>query len=386
MKVNTILFIFLLSYANVVAFQVEILKIDSKVLGEERELIVSVPIDYKESNRKYEVIYVLDAQERKFFDAVKNTIDFQNYNLVPMIIVGIVSSNRNQDFLPDVNHIETKKSLALTGYGNAEKFQKFILEEVFSEIDKRYRTLPRKLGVGYSNGATFLNYNLINNPNFFDIYFLIDANLSFDKRQLQNSLSNKNLSEEIEGRKFIYACATNQNSEWVNSSKDFYTLLNQKLSGKIIFRKDFFEAESHQTVFQQAIINGLKAYFNYQYFDASNLVDYYKNLEKANIYNYKDTEILALAKAFNDNGLSNEAKVIINAFKNKFTFESVKNSRDLIGLFETGTLFLDLGYKNIAKEYFTTCAEKLEKFKTHMNKQQYEMGKEMLEEKMKYFD
>ena len=166
MKVNSILFIFLLSYANVVAFQVEILKIDSKVLGEERELIVSVPIDYKESNRKYEVIYDLDAQERKFFDAVKNTIDFQNYNLMPMIIVCIVSSNRNQDFLPDVNHIETKKSLALTGYGNAEKFQKFILEEVFSEIDKRYRTLPRKLGVGYSNGATFLNYNLINNPNF----------------------------------------------------------------------------------------------------------------------------------------------------------------------------------------------------------------------------
>ncbi|GGZ61937.1 hypothetical protein [Mesonia mobilis] len=109
MKVNTILFIFLLSYANVVAFQVEILKIDSKVLGEERELIVSVPIDYKESNRKYEVIYVLDAQEIKFFDAVKNTIDFQNYNLVPMIVVGIVSSNRNQDFLPNVNHIETKK-------------------------------------------------------------------------------------------------------------------------------------------------------------------------------------------------------------------------------------------------------------------------------------
>ena len=78
----------------------------------DHKILIYTPAEYSDRNRKFEVIYVLDAQQREFFDAVHTTIAFQTLGFRPMIVVGISSNNRNYDFLPENKFPETTQEIA----------------------------------------------------------------------------------------------------------------------------------------------------------------------------------------------------------------------------------------------------------------------------------
>jgi predicted alpha/beta superfamily hydrolase len=170
-----------------------------------REILIYTPVEYTDPMAKFEVVYVLDAQQREFFDAVHSTIAFQNFGLRPMIVVGIVSENRNKDFLPKNKYPETIQEQA--GHlGNASNFSDFIEKKLFVYIEENYRTLPTKIGIGYSNGGTFMNYIMLTKPNIFDAIFSIDANFNYDRGQLIDRIEN---NEELKDLKvFYYTCST----------------------------------------------------------------------------------------------------------------------------------------------------------------------------------
>ena len=59
---------FLQTFAQSIA-RVENLKIHSKALNQEREILIYTPVDYDwRTNEYFNVIYVFDSQNREFFD------------------------------------------------------------------------------------------------------------------------------------------------------------------------------------------------------------------------------------------------------------------------------------------------------------------------------
>ena len=90
-----------------------------------REVLIYTPNEYADMKRKFEVVYVLDAQNREYFDAVHTTIAFQNKGLRPMIVIGLISKNRNKDFLPKNVHPETIQE-QYGQLGGADDFSDFI--------------------------------------------------------------------------------------------------------------------------------------------------------------------------------------------------------------------------------------------------------------------
>ena len=77
--------------------------IDSKIFEKKRSVKVFLPNRYhRDSISKYAVTYVLDAQHQIFWDAAKGNIGYMvdNYSVMPMIVIGVVSDQRGPEFNP----------------------------------------------------------------------------------------------------------------------------------------------------------------------------------------------------------------------------------------------------------------------------------------------
>ncbi len=141
------------------------LKLDSRILGEERTLSVSLPPGYEDGTDIYPVLYVLDAESRPLFSqAVSTAREIHARGLGPeMIVVGIWNTNRNRDMIPaSVPH--------RPGSGESKRFLSFIGEELIPYIKETYRTTGFSVLYGGSNAGLFTVYALLVKPETFDAY------------------------------------------------------------------------------------------------------------------------------------------------------------------------------------------------------------------------
>ena len=364
-----------------IAFAQEIEKI--KLKGEKdfgkRELLIYTPLEYFDQSRSFEVVYVLDAQNPEFFDAVNTTIAFQSYGLRPMIVVGISSPIRNIDFLPKNMHAETVQE-QYGELGGADDFSDFIENIVMPYVDKNYRTIPTKIGIGYSNGGTFMNYTMFKKPELFDVIFSIDANFNYDKGQLVDLI--KNQSTYKNSLDFYYTCQTRNGDSWIENSIEFNELLKTLTDIHII--QELFESESHASVFQQAVINAFKAYYKFQFFDVKNLIEYLKELERKEDFNLKKDELLRMAVVFKNLNQIESAKTLLSSFQEKLNGEI--EGYDIYTLFETADLYFHLEFSDLAKKYFLYCDRVLEEKKKNYGIEKYNMGKRIISEKLNFIE
>ena len=80
----------------------------SNIFEKERELQIYLPDEYfKDSNKKFKVVYLFDAQNQRIFNFVKGNVELLAMNFIePLIIVGIVTEDRWFEFLPENNNVE----------------------------------------------------------------------------------------------------------------------------------------------------------------------------------------------------------------------------------------------------------------------------------------
>jgi len=142
------------SIANTFTFQ-------SKILGEERSILVSLPSEYDQTNDTYPVHVLLDGKQN-IEHAVATSRMLSNWAGLPKsIIVGIPSVNRTRDFTHSKDVAYSPES------GAAKQFTDFLEKEVMTFVDKKYRTHPFGVLTGHSLGGLFaVNQYLNKNPSF----------------------------------------------------------------------------------------------------------------------------------------------------------------------------------------------------------------------------
>jgi enterochelin esterase-like enzyme len=144
--------------------QTRVVRIASKLLGEERVLHVSLPPNYALAKQRYQVIYLLDGHVRQFFDltvaaaAYDLTGDAHDYAVPPQIVVGIDQRDRGADL-----------------GRNQELFTRFLVEELVPYIDREYRTAPYRTLIGHSLGGRFALMTLCRAPGVFPAVIAISA-------------------------------------------------------------------------------------------------------------------------------------------------------------------------------------------------------------------
>lgn len=151
-------------FAAPAAAQTRIVKIASKILGEERVLHVNLPPNYAVSRQRYEVIYLLDGHVREFFDVTVAAAGYDmigdphDYAMPPQIVVGIDQRDRGTDL-----------------GRNQELFTRFLAEEVVPFIDRTYRTSKYRTLIGHSLGGRFALMTFCRAPGVFPSVIAISA-------------------------------------------------------------------------------------------------------------------------------------------------------------------------------------------------------------------
>jgi len=140
-------------------------KIHSRTLDEDRTLLVNLPRGYEETAIGYPVIYMLyGGQVRNYFaEALHITTLMGIMRMPPVILVGIVNTDRYRDYLP----FDREGNPA-----GAARFLRFMVEEAMPFVEANYRTEDFRILVGPQAGGTFGLYTLTERPETFDAYIL----------------------------------------------------------------------------------------------------------------------------------------------------------------------------------------------------------------------
>lgn len=144
--------------------------IESKVLKETRKLFIKLPKDYYSSDKAYPVIYRLDGDLGLFIETtgVIHRLTYREEILPEMIVVMIENTHRNRDMMPTNTGF-------FKGDPGAEKFKKFIEDELFLHMSRSYRITDERILCGQSLSSIFTLYCFLTSPDLFDSYIANSA-------------------------------------------------------------------------------------------------------------------------------------------------------------------------------------------------------------------
>lgn len=162
----------------------ETFTISSKKVGETRTINVWTPENYAKNTDSLPVLYMADGGINEDFPHIANTLSelIKLKKIRPIILVGIENTQRRKD-LTGFTAIEKDKKIA-PKVGGSEKFRAFIKDELFPEINKKYRTTNEKGIIGESLSGLFVVETFMLNPEMFDFYIAFDPSLWWNNHDL----------------------------------------------------------------------------------------------------------------------------------------------------------------------------------------------------------
>jgi predicted alpha/beta superfamily hydrolase len=234
------------------------LKIDSKVLGEERVILVRTPPGYETNKRAYPVFYMTDGDAH--LNHTSSTIEFlaQNGRMSEMILVGITNTDRTRDLTP-AKAVGANAAQFPTA-GGSDNFLKFIETELIPQIEKSYRVQPYRVLAGHSLGGLFAIHALISRPELFNAYVAVSPSL-----QWSDEATLKRAEEFFKTRKELRATLfTSLGNEPGDIGKDFVAF--KELLSKTNIKGFEWEAEQltdedHGSVVLRSHYLGLRKVF-----------------------------------------------------------------------------------------------------------------------------
>jgi len=154
-------------------------------LGQEYRLQISLPAGYRNSDQRFPVVYLLDAQ---WDFPLMCALSGQQYydGFVPgLIIVGVTWGGENPD--PDALRLRDFTPTDPSGNGasgGAAKFLSFFEQELIPFVDQHYRTTGDRTLIGSSLGGLFTLYALFNRPDLFNGYIATSPATPWDSETI----------------------------------------------------------------------------------------------------------------------------------------------------------------------------------------------------------
>jgi predicted alpha/beta superfamily hydrolase len=156
--------------------------IASKVMGEQRTLLISPPANYARGQGRFPVLYMTDGDAHLIH--TRGTVDVLARNgLMPdVIIVGVANTDRTRDLSPTpsfrVREDGTRE--VISNRSGAGKFLDFFAKELIPYVEKHYRTLPYRIFSGHSLGGLFALTALATRSELFQAYIAASPALDFE--------------------------------------------------------------------------------------------------------------------------------------------------------------------------------------------------------------
>ncbi|CAH8281700.1 hypothetical protein EV196_104121 [Mariniflexile fucanivorans] len=223
------------------------LTINSKFVNEKRVINIWTPPNYNTSSDSLPVLYMPDGGINEDFPHISNTLDtlIKQHKIPNIILVGIENTERRRD-LTGPTKIEYDLKY-IPNPGGADNFRKFIKEELFPVIDKKYRTTSEKSIIGESAAGLFVVETFILDPNLFDNYIAMDPSLWFNEQYLVKNFETLTKENNYKNKRFWFA------GSGVADISSFTQELEKKLKnikGDLIWKYSDEPNEKHNTIFR----------------------------------------------------------------------------------------------------------------------------------------
>lgn len=236
----------------------------SSALGEVRAFTVRLPDGYeREPQRRYPVVYVLDGPPLDGHTAQGAATVAATGQAPALIVVGIPNmqrSGRARDFLPPFLSFTRRDGSPFTG--GADRFLRFLRDELVPRIEREYRTTRPRLLVGHSLGAIFVCYSLTAAPAFFDARFAHSPAIWRDEDAVAADLA-RGLAASRGLGSFFYLSVGEKEGDGLGHGygKLKAVLESHAAAAGLRWRAEVTSAAVHETNVARATPSALRAYF-----------------------------------------------------------------------------------------------------------------------------
>ncbi|MFW9908842.1 MAG: alpha/beta hydrolase-fold protein [Candidatus Thorarchaeota archaeon] len=239
----------------------------SKILGEDRIVLIRCPKNYEVTDKKYPVLFLLDAEF--FFQQAVASVEFLSEcgyigtkPIPEMIIVGIVNVDRNRDYTPTFAP-KQRGGLEFPTSGGADRFLEFLEKELVPMLEEEYRTHPYRILAGWSLGGLLTIHSFMYHSELFSAYLAISPSLWWDEdlyvERAKSLLSQKKVSD----KPLIVTIGSLEGGDMGRSVRDgFIPLLKSNLKEGSRFKVVELPSEDHIFGPYKAIFEGLRALYS----------------------------------------------------------------------------------------------------------------------------
>lgn len=217
--------------------------------------------------KHYPVIYTTDADWH--MDLLSGTTEF----LLPEVIIVGISWQRNMPSNVDYGDSRTYASrfrdYSFTShskpevqekyqFGKADAFLRFIQQDVMPKVEKQYRVAPNANAyLGYSMGAGFGAYVLLEAPNTFTHYLLGSPALSENGLAALKELEGKTVDQQIENANVFVSIGELETSR-MEVTQDFVDLLKQSQRNIAVNGLNVINDSDHTSAVPETFTSGIR--------------------------------------------------------------------------------------------------------------------------------
>lgn len=238
---------------------------------------VALPESYQiDRARRYPVVYVTDAHlgfplATHIYRLMRLTNDVPE-----LMIVGIAGTNpdtwaaaRFLDLTPTRNEArETEVSKALgqpVRSGDAAGFARVLTNELFPDIEKRYRVTDDRTFVGHSLGGLFGSYMLFHAPDAFQRMILISPALYWDDTVTFRHEEKYAATTRVLRTHVFTTAGGLESASMLGNLKRFTSVLAERKYEGLVLHSRVFDDETHTSVGPAAMARGLRVLFPKQF-------------------------------------------------------------------------------------------------------------------------
>lgn len=295
----------------------------SKILNEDRILLINLPRGYDETTISYPVLYILyGGQVQGYFAEAVHIVDRLSVGskIPDMIIVGVKNTDRYRDCLPISRNGEP---------GGAENFLKFFKEELIPFIDQSYRTKDFRILLGPQAGAAFSVYALMGNPELFKVNIITNPFWIRSNREYMLTKADDFFNKEglLKNFLFISIYPSTDNEAMLEYLQKFKSNVEKGKRIDFTLILNTIEDREEDVVPPSGLRKGLKTFFKDYKFPKEieidgleDLKEYYNNLSQKYSYEIDIPEFTLIRQGdgLEERQKFEEAKILYEYVLNKY--------------------------------------------------------------------
>lgn len=151
------------AFAQTVEFKMsnigQTLKIESKILNETKEVLISLPTDF-DSAKEYPLVLLSDFMAFKTLASITEIMAY-NKTIPQCIVICPVFTNVREEYSPSIDISEE----GLTGGKTIQFYEK----DLFPFLESKYK-ISKKIIWGQNHSGMFVTFIMLNKPSLFDCY------------------------------------------------------------------------------------------------------------------------------------------------------------------------------------------------------------------------